>query len=155
MSIVYSRVYVGVWLRTCDLEGCERKYYAKGFCLNHYNSWRWRNDPDFRERQTKYAKIYHRSEKGKQYHREYSKRDYVKAKFREYQKTHNTHQLEDFFDSYNRNKTWQLEGVEKMSEIYAEISCGLSGKESCELQERILAQAEDRIGRKKSWRRRS
>ena len=32
-------------MRTCSIEGCGRKYDARGFCKVHYGNWRRHNDP--------------------------------------------------------------------------------------------------------------
>jgi hypothetical protein len=32
-------------MRTCDIEGCERKHYARGWCSPHYHQWRRTDDP--------------------------------------------------------------------------------------------------------------
>lgn len=31
--------------RTCNIEGCDRKHYAKGLCAAHYQRWRKHGDP--------------------------------------------------------------------------------------------------------------
>ncbi len=31
--------------RTCTIEGCERNYWARGMCTNHYQAWRKHGDP--------------------------------------------------------------------------------------------------------------
>lgn len=31
-------------MRACEVEGCERTYYAKGFCVMHYARWRQHGD---------------------------------------------------------------------------------------------------------------
>lgn len=126
-------------MRTCEIENCKEKHYAKGLCNKHYqrkySKERYAIDLQYRK------KIY-----------EYQKKHFTIPKTRQhrikYYKTHNTRQVPDFFKFYNRNENWQREGLEKMSEIYATISCGLSGKKACELQERIMIQAKDRIVKK-------
>lgn len=31
--------------RTCSIDECEARHYAKGFCRNHYNTWKRHGDP--------------------------------------------------------------------------------------------------------------
>ena len=85
----------------------------------------WRANPENKQKQKE------RLEK-------YYQRPEVKQRQREYQKTHLTHPTTTFFEMWNRNKSWKQTGIEEMSETYATITCGLTGKESCDLQEKIL-----------------
>ena len=149
-------------MRICETPGCGKKHQVKGFCKNHYNQWKYKTNPEYKQNQDARSKKYLKSEKGqawkkkyyqrdyvkaytKEYYKKYRRRDYVKAKILEYNRTHNSQQVPDFFHHYNKNQTWQREGLEKMSKIYSTMSCGLSGKQACDLQERILAQAEKRL----------
>jgi hypothetical protein len=42
-----KREYVA---RICSIAGCEKKYYAKGWCSYHYDKWRRNGDPTVRIR---------------------------------------------------------------------------------------------------------
>ena len=119
-------------MRICETPGCEKKHAAKGFCIRHYYKWRYKTDPEYRQNQDAQNRKYLKSEKGQ-------------AWLKKYQKTHNSTQVPDFFRKYNGNRAWQIEGIEKMSKIYSTMSCGLSGEQACDLQEKILAQAEKRL----------
>jgi hypothetical protein len=35
--------------RICDIEGCSKTHYAKGFCRTHYLNYRYNNDEKFRK----------------------------------------------------------------------------------------------------------
>jgi len=102
----------------------------------------WRANPENKQKQKeRLEKYYQRPEvkqRMKEYNKEYYQRPEVKQRQREYQKTHLTHPTTTFFEMWNRNKSWKQTGIEEMSETYATITCGLTGKESCDLQEKIL-----------------
>ena len=117
------------------------------------NAWARRYYATHKEQIKAYNKIYYNTpeqlKRKSIYYKEYFKRPEVKAKLKQYRKNH-THHGEyspvcSFYDIYNRNTAWQRDGIEKMSELFASISCGLSGKEACDLQERILKVADKKL----------
>ena len=59
--------------------------------------------------------------------------------------------VESFFTAFNRNNSWQKEGIEKMSGKFSKIACELSNKEQCRLQEKILLYAPRNALRVKKW----
>ncbi len=134
-------------MRVCEVEGCEKKHAARGMCNNHYHNWFYANSPETREKSRKSTAkwVSNNRERYDAYMKEYYNRSDVIEKRKEYNKTHNINQVGDFFWRFNHNKAWRRDGIEKMSELYAVVSCGLSGQEACDLQERILKKAKERL----------
>lgn len=46
-------------IRTCSVEGCNKKHLARGFCLSHYQKDRYHSVPRVREKQYEYLKEYY------------------------------------------------------------------------------------------------
>ncbi len=45
--------------KRCKIEGCNKKYYAKGFCQSHYRKDRYENDLDFKKHIKEYSEEYY------------------------------------------------------------------------------------------------
>ena len=88
VSTERSPFFIGVGMRTCEIENCNRNHYGKGLCLKHYNKqWRENNleyclkrDKQYRQKYKKRIKQYridnreHILEHQRQYQRENKER---------------------------------------------------------------------------------
>lgn len=43
-------------MRICKIIDCEEKHLGLGFCKNHYQNWKYNNDPEYRENKLKAMK---------------------------------------------------------------------------------------------------
>jgi len=50
-------------IKKCKVENCERKHQGRGYCVNHYNLWKYHNDPRYRERYIERQKLYNQKNK--------------------------------------------------------------------------------------------
>ncbi len=77
-------------MKICSVEGCGRKHEAKGLCSKHYQSRRYTQIPEVRERILAHGKAYHQRPEVKEHRKEYCQRPDVsvkiKAKYKEYSK---------------------------------------------------------------------
>ena len=48
-------------MRTCSVNGCGRKHWARGFCSTHYHKWYASNHPEFAKQAKKLATTYTRT----------------------------------------------------------------------------------------------
>jgi len=70
-------------MRTCEIEGCNGKYYAKGLCSRHYYQ-----RPEAKAWRREYQKKYYQRPEVKEKTRKYNQRPEVKERMREYYKKH-------------------------------------------------------------------
>ena len=132
-------------MKTCEIEECDRKYYAKQLCLKHYGKrfyQKLKNDnPEKYKKRLAYVREYNKRPKTKALRKKYYQKPEVKERIKKYQQEHSTHYLHDFFDHFKRIAGWREAGVEKMAKVFSETVCELTNKQQCELEEKILIKA--------------
>ena len=76
-------------MRTCEIEGCERKHRAKGLCFIHYykqyNKQYYQRNYEHRRKQ---IKKHQQSEKGKEVKKKYQQSEKGKIKNKRYREKH-------------------------------------------------------------------
>lgn len=110
-----SAFFIGEDMRLCNIEGCNRKYKAKGLCAYHYN----------KIYRTKYNKQYNQTYRKhkKQYQKYYNKqwREDNKEHIIEYKKANKERR-------YKQGKQWRLVNKERITKYRKQYSQTLMGK---------------------------